>query len=174
MKYKTPTPTRTLTRARLDAAVYDLYLRFYDKKTTTTGLVKLIKAKGIGAELLDDLRSVGCVESQGYGRGQKHSWTGAPPTEKLIDQIEKCREHRASIKAKTMQESMERKRRLLEIKQAAELAVKIPLVVEEDKQLGKDELLDLRLQAQKEAEAAREKMQAIDAKLRKLTQPRLF
>lgn len=96
MKYKTHLESRTLTRARLDAAVYALYLRLHDGEPRLLPAVKFLRQYKLGVELLDDLRTLGRVTSTGHGRGQRQLWSGAPPTPELVDGIEQLREARAA------------------------------------------------------------------------------
>ena len=100
MRPKTPREKRTLTRARLDAAVYSLYLQFYDGKPRAVAVTKFLKNQAkLGTELLTDLRTLGRLTTTGTGRGSKHAWTGAPPTAELLDAVEDLRELRAARKA---------------------------------------------------------------------------
>lgn len=154
MKYKTPTPTRTLTRARLDHAVYALYLKLHDGKARPMAATKFIRQAGLGTELLEDLRQLGRLTSTGTGRGQKHAWTGAPPTAELVDQVEHLRELRAHVKA-------ERKRQ----RQEKQVVASLPIVVENPaptslEEMTTDQLLDVR--------------NKVDQQLKLKNQPRLF
>lgn len=156
MKYKTPTPTRTLTRARLDAAVYALYLKLHDGKARPMAATKFIRQAGLGTELLEDLRQLGRLTSTGTGRGQKHAWTGAPPTAELVDQVEHLRELRAHAKAERLRQRQDKQQTKTETVAADPLATALPLCHD----LTTDELLDVR--------------SLVDKLLKLKNQPRLF
>lgn len=117
MKYKTPTPSRTLTRARLDAAVYALYLKLHNGKPSAIAAKKFISGYSISPSILADMKALGIITSISWGRGAKHAWTGAPPTHDLIDRLEQLREARNSrqqeraaakrVAARSLQEARE-------------------------------------------------------------------
>lgn len=153
MKYKTPVPTRTKTRARLDVALYSLYYKLHDGKPRAIAATRYLRSVGLGTELLEDLRQLGRVTSTGKGRGQRHAWTGAPPDPILGDQVENLRELRAAKKAA---------RRQAETEAPAPCPTAAALVQEARllDLLTADELLDHR--------------NLIDRLLRDKTQPRLF
>lgn len=138
---KTKNPARTLTRARYDVAVYSTYLWLHDGKARQNATARF-RALHVDPNLLHDLRRLGAITSEGQRVGQKHRWTGAPPTPQLIDRLEQLREERSAEKA-------EKRSRKLRADAAAAVAAALPLVVEPTPaptldDLTTDQLLDFR------------------------------
>jgi hypothetical protein len=169
---KTPTPKRTKTRAQVDAAVYDLYLWLHDgPRRNVSGHLK-VRHK-IGFELIDDLRECYAITSTGYGKNQKHAWTGEPPTPTLCDRVEKLRAARAARAAERREA-----RAIRPTAPAPETVVAVVEVpetnTERDPVLQIDRLLDMRNDIDRTRARLDQTRQQIDRALDRLKNPEFW
>lgn len=104
MKRKKIKRDTTKTRAAIDRCLFDLYYWLYDEpRENITGRLKM---HNIDFTIVDDLRTLGMLDSEGYGKGQTHHWIGAYPTPALGDAIEKLREKRRLERQQREQEGL--------------------------------------------------------------------
>jgi hypothetical protein len=147
MKYpKTKHPHRTKTRAAIDRCVFDVYYELVDRDHVA--LSEIMERHRLGWHIVKDLRELGYVVSTGRGRGQTHSWVGAPPTVDTGDAIEKLRAKRQRDLRKRQEErarqTEERLRALVRPCPTPEQLTPTAALTSEQRQRAIDRLLEER------------------------------